>query len=286
MKGSAVDWLRLARIEHAFMVAIAIVISEALTAKYMGIFFYPFSLAAIFPALGPFFITAAAFMLNDYFGYETDLANRRLDRPIVAKKIVRGDALRASVFLFALGLLLALFVNIYCFAIALLFTFLSATYDNYLKKKPLLGNAYIAGSMAVSFIYGNFAVSGELQGIIALFVAISFLAGMGRELIITLRDVRGDRKIGARTLPMIIGGKATLILSSAFFGLSILLSWLPINGNYFSPYAALIAMNNLLLAYCIYRLMDRPSEKSFKAARDLSLLALLIGLLAFATLAI
>ncbi|HLC48030.1 MAG TPA: geranylgeranylglycerol-phosphate geranylgeranyltransferase [Candidatus Norongarragalinales archaeon] len=285
MKGTLSDWLKLSRIEHAFMVAVAIIISEALAAKYSGLPFSPFSMGAIYPVLGPFLITAAAFMLNDYFGFETDKSNKRQDRPLVAKKIERKDALRASVFLYALGLLLAFYVNIYCFTIALFFVFLSAIYDSFLKMKPLLGNAYIASSMAISFIYGNFAVSNDLQDITLLFAAISFLAGMGRELIITLRDVKGDRKIGARTLPMILGKRYTLQLSSVFFIAAIILSWVPINGKYFTAYAFLIAVNNFLLIWCIFLLFGKSAD-AFKKARDLSLLALMVGLAAFATLAI
>ncbi|MFH0970945.1 MAG: geranylgeranylglycerol-phosphate geranylgeranyltransferase, partial [Candidatus Micrarchaeota archaeon] len=231
MKGKLQDWLKLARFEHAILVAIAIFISEAITLKYLGMQF-SFTYATAFPAIGPVLIAAAAFMLNDYFGYETDKANKRFDRPLVAKKIVRHDALVAATFLFALGLALSFFTNIYCFAVALIYSFLSAIYDNYLKKKPLLGNLYIASTMGISFIYGNFAVSTELQEIILLFTAISILAGVGRELIITLRDVKGDRKIGAKTLPMLLGASMTLQLASVFFLAAIVLSWIPIGNKY------------------------------------------------------
>jgi geranylgeranylglycerol-phosphate geranylgeranyltransferase len=276
-------YLRLARIEHAFMVLIAIIISEALTAKYVGAAFQ-INLATIFPAIGPFFIAAAAFILNDYFGFETDKANKRNDRPLVAKLIKKHDALKAAYFLFALGLALSFFVNILCFAVALLFAFLSAIYDNYLKKRPLLGNAFIASSMSISFIYGNFAVAAKLQEIILLFVAISFLAGFGRELIITLRDVIGDKKIGAKTLPMILGRKTTLQLASLFFISAIVLSWIPIK-NSLTPYAFLIAMNNILLLLSIMFIFQKRGD-NYKKARNLSLMALMVGLIAFASLAI
>ncbi len=285
MKGSVSDWLRLARIEHSFLVLIAIIISELLTLKYIGGDVDSYADQILFPAFGPFLIVAAAFILNDYFGFKTDKANKRHERPLVAGKIKKEDALRVSVILFSAGLLLTLFVNIYCFVIAFIFTALSAIYDNYLKRKPLLGNAYIASSMAISFIYGNFAITTEIQEIILLFVAISFLAGMGRELIITLRDVKGDKKISAVTAPMILGKNNTLQLSAAFLICSIFLSWAPINGSYLSLYAILIYANNLLLLYSVFLIFQKGSKENFKRARNLTLLALLIGLIAFATLA-
>ncbi len=85
-------WLRLARIEHSVMVAVAVVSAEAVAAKSAGIAFNAFSFAAIFPALGPFFITAASFVINDFFGVRTDKANRRFDRPLVSGEVHQQPA--------------------------------------------------------------------------------------------------------------------------------------------------------------------------------------------------
>ncbi|MBI5224292.1 geranylgeranylglycerol-phosphate geranylgeranyltransferase [Candidatus Micrarchaeota archaeon] len=281
--GSLNDWLKLARIEHSALVAIAIVISQALSAKFSGGSF-AITYANLFPALGPFFITAGAFILNDYFGFETDRLNGRKERPIVGGRIGKEIALKASLFLMCLGLLLSLFVNFNCFAIALVFAFLSAIYDKVLKPLPLVGNVFIASSMAISFIYGNFAVALVIQPIILLFVGISFFAGVGRELIITLRDVEGDRKIGAKTLPMALGPKNTILLAAVLFGIAIMLSWQPMQQQYVSPYAFLIYANNLLLIKSLLLLADKQNEKNFKKTRNYTLVAILLGLLAFATL--
>ncbi|MFH1257965.1 MAG: UbiA family prenyltransferase [Candidatus Micrarchaeota archaeon] len=281
MRGGFRDWMRLARVEHAAMVIAAVIISEALAAKYAGIAF-AITAGIIYSALGPFALTIGAFILNDYFGYETDKANRRKDRPIVAGVIARRDALKAAYVFYAIGLALIFFVNFYCFIVGLIFAILSATYDNYLKKLPLLGNMYIASSMSASFIYGNFAVTYNLQEIILLFVAISFLAGVGRELIITLRDVEGDRKVGGKTLPMVIGNNSTIALSAALFLIAMIISWVPMEGNYYSAYAILIYLNNFLLAFTVYSAMDGE----FGNARNASLLALAVGLAAFGTLAL
>ncbi len=283
--GNFNDWLKLSRIEHSALVAIAIVISQALSAKFSGGSF-SISYASLFPALGPFFITAGAFILNDYFGFETDRLNGRKDRPLVGGRIGKEIALRAAVFLMCLGLLLSLFVNFNCFAIAVVFAFLSAIYDKVLKPLPLVGNVFIASSMAISFIYGNFAVVNELQPIILLFVGISFFAGIGRELIITLRDVEGDGKIGAKTLPMILGPKNTILLAALLFGIAIMLSWQPMQMQYVSPYAFLIYANNLLLIKSLLLLANKQDGKNFKKARNYTLAAILLGLLAFGVLSL
>ena len=168
----------------------------------------------------------------------------------------------------------------------MVFAFLSAIYDKVLKPLPLVGNVFIASSMAISFIYGNFAVVNELQPIILLFVGISFFAGIGRELIITLRDVEGDGKIGAKTLPMILGPKNTILLAALLFGIAIMLSWQPMQMQYVSPYAFLIYANNLLLIKSLLLLANKQDGKNFKKARNYTLAAILLGLLAFGVLSL
>ena len=279
------NWLALIRYEHSIMVAIAILISEALASKFAGVPFSVFSNSALFPALGPALITAAAFALNDYFGYETDKTNKRTERPIVSGKISKNSALRFSFILYALGLLLSLFVNFACFSVAIVYSILSVAYDPVLKKKPFLGNMFIASSMSVSFLYGNFVVSSKLFDTTLFFILIAFVAGIGRELLITLRDVKGDKKIGAVTVPMLIGSEKTAKLSAVFFGIAILASWLPFLQNFHLFYFILIALNNILLLYSIFLVLRSQSLEVLKKCRNLTLRALMLGLVAFAALA-
>ncbi|MFH1107248.1 MAG: UbiA family prenyltransferase [Candidatus Micrarchaeota archaeon] len=280
------DWLRLARIEHSFMVAIAVVAAEAVAAKSAGLPFDPLSVRALFPALGPFLITAAAFVLNDWFGVKTDKANRRKDRPLVSGKILRTDALKAAVFLYALGLLLAFYAGAAAFAIALAYAALSLAYDPFLKKMPLAGNVFIASSMAISFLYGNFAVVPQVTEFVWLFVGISFFAGVGRELLITLRDVKGDRKIRATTLPMLIGPRATAALSISLFAWAMVLSWVPLYRGAGAAYLLCVLLNNALVLTVMFAVSRSTSPAVLKKARDLTLAALVLGILAFASLAL
>jgi geranylgeranylglycerol-phosphate geranylgeranyltransferase len=280
------DWLKLSRIEHAFMAAFAVVAAEAVAAKSAGIAFDVFSFPALFPVLAPFFITAASFIINDWFGVRTDRANRRFDRPLVSGKISRASALKAATFLYALGLLLAFFAGASAFAIAAAYAALSLAYDPLLKRLPLAGNLFIASSMAISFLYGNLAVVPQVQEYVLLFCAVSFFAGIGRELIITLRDVKGDRKIGAATLPMLIGARATVALSTSFFAWAIALSWVPLFREINYAYLLFMLLNNALVLYVMLALARLQTPAALKKARDLTLAALVLGILAFAALAL
>ncbi|MBU1198111.1 UbiA family prenyltransferase [Candidatus Micrarchaeota archaeon] len=280
------DWWKLARLEHAFLVAAAIVAAEALTAKSLAVSFSLFSFAVWFPVFGPFCITAASFIFNDVQGLGSDRANHRIERPLVSRRIRVSDALKASMFLYALGMLLALFVNAWAFGVAFVFAAFSLVYDSVLKKRPLLGNVFIASSMGISFVYGNFVFSPVLQEYVFLFVAVSFFAGIGRELLITLRDVKGDAKEGMRTLPMLLGSVRTVRVSGALFLIALLLTWIPLFQSFHHAYFLLIAMNHALVLYALFLVVRSPSLAHLKKARNLTLLALGAGLLGFASLAL
>ncbi|MFH1056247.1 MAG: UbiA family prenyltransferase [Candidatus Micrarchaeota archaeon] len=275
--GSIRDWIALTRAEHSAIVFIAIIASEFVVAKKI-------SLEMIFPAIGPALITLGAFAWNDYFGIKTDSFLKRLDRPLVSGRVGRKTAFYGAIALFALGCVFASLVNQVVFTIALAFTVLSMLYDVFLKKTPLLGNAFIASSMSFSFLYGNYAVSTVLNHYVLLFIAISFFAGLGRELVITLRDVKGDEKIGAKTLPMVIGTKGTVILSSALFHLAVVISLAPFMQSINLAYLLFIGIADVLILISAWKLVFNQTTPTLKKIRNYTLYALMAGVIAFLAL--
>ncbi len=277
-------WHSLFRTEHAVITFIGVLVGELLTVGN-------FSTSFFFPAVGPALITLAAFALNDYFGYETDKANKRKDRPLVGGQIQKSYALYAAVLLFVVGLAAMFFVNQTVFLISFVYVLLSLLYDQFLKKLPLLGNIFIAITMAGPFIYGNLAVSSQLSSVVLLISSIAFLAGIGRELLITLRDVKGDKKIGATTLPMLIGSKSTVYLSAIFILVAVALSFVPILNFYnivavlpHSPillYSIFLVPCDALLFLTVSKALKNQDNLTLKKCRNYTLLALLFGVVAF-----
>ncbi len=275
-------WHSLFRSEHALITFIGVLVGALLAA-------YRFSPFLLFAAIGPALITLAAFALNDYYGYETDKANKRIDRPIVAGKIKRQHALYAALALFSVGLVLTYLVNFTVFLLSLVYVMSCFLYDTFLKKLPLVGNVFIALTMAGPFVYGNFAVSSNLNSIVLLLAVIAFLVGLGRELLNTLRDVEGDKKIGAQTLPMILGGKNTAIISSVLILAAVLLSFIPLfTSLFFVPlfYAVFLIPCVLLLLLTVYKALKSQDNLSLKQCRNYTLAALGCGVLAFLALAV
>ncbi len=279
-------WHRLFRTEHALITFIGVAAGAFLAVGSSTDKFLPgFLIFLAVSALGPALITLAAFALNDYFGYETDRVNKRKDRPIVSGEIKRNHALYAALTLFALGLIATYFVNFTVFLLSLLYVVLCFAYDTFLKKLPLLGNVFIALTMAGPLVYGNLAVYASLSSTVVLLAVIAFLVGLGRELLNTLRDVQGDKKIGATTLPMLLGGKNTVLLSSLFIIAAVLLSFVPLSSAPFLYVVPLIPCDFLLLL-TVYKVLKSQDNVTLKQCRNYTLFALVFGVVAFLSLAV
>ena len=272
-------WHGLFRTEHALITLVGVAVGQLSVADFYH--------TSIFAGVGPALITLAAFALNDYLGFETDKANKRSDRPIVAGTIKREHALYAALLLFLAGLFLTYLVNFTVFLISLAYVALSILYDLLLKKLPLVGNAIIALTMAGPFIYGNLAFTPMLSQKVVLLSVIAFLVGVGRELLNTLRDVKGDKKVGATTLPMLIGPRGTVFLSSFLILAAVFLSFVPLLSEPLPLlYAALLLPCDLLLLLTVYNALKSSDIVILAQCRNYTLAALGFGALAFLGLAI
>lgn len=159
-------------------------------------------------------VTAAGNVINDYFDVEIDRVNRP-DRPIPAGLVSLQAARAYAVTLFLAGILVCLFTNTLCIAIAIFNSLLLVGYAAWLKRTPLLGNITVSYLAASMFLFGG--ALGGLPGLLHVmpFAVMTFFAMLARELVKDGEDVEGDRVSGAVTIPIRYGIKATMLL--AFF---------------------------------------------------------------------
>jgi len=269
-------FLRLARIEHSIFLAIAVVIGELVVTERIEL------LPTLFGMLSVFFIGIASFTINDFLDYNTDKKNKRKDRPLVNGSISMWSAIVAAKIGFPLGILFSLFVNLECFVIAVIFSALAIAYSYHLKKLVLTGNLFIAFSMAIPLVYGNYIVSGNIDLAICLLALMAFLTGVGREIIKSVQDIKGDKASGRRTLPAAIGRKFSVYFAAYYVVLAIAISPVPFltlprfYGDWL--YLAPVMVTDLMLLWSIYLSL---ALKELEKARKISLGALGIGLIGF-----
>lgn len=268
------ELFKLTRFEHAIMLAFAVLIAETAVLGAVP----QASLALVLSVLVPVFSEMGSFALNDYLDMATDRLNKKTDRPLVKGTISPGFALNFSVASLVLSVVLAFFINMPAFAIALAFNVLAVLYNWKLKDLPLVGNVYIALTMAIPFIFGNFVVAPALAPITLILALLGFVAGLAREIIKSAEDMEGDRKArGSRTLPIIIGERNAVLSAVALYILFIGLSALPFFQGL--PAAALPVSFVLVADIMVLAICYKSIKGEYRFARKASLAAFMLGMI-------
>jgi 4-hydroxybenzoate polyprenyltransferase len=272
-------WRRLFRIEHALMLCVAVLIGELLSGGLPTLHLLLLSLAV------PAFIEMGSFALNDWFDVKTDKENNRKDRPIASGEISPSAAINAAAISYALGISAAAFLPTMAFYLALAFALLSILYNWKLKDLPLIGNAYIAASMAIAFPFGSLVAGQIVPYSILAISAVAFVSGLGREILKSCEDLEGDIKHrNSRTLPAVIGKKNAALFAAVIYSLLIPLSFLPFSLGLHATLLSLslVALTSLSFAFMAFSAYSDSSKENLKALRAASLLALAVGLLGYA----
>lgn len=180
-------------------------------------------------------IAAAGYIINDYFDIKLDKINKP-ESVIISKYIKRRVAIVLHSILNAVGVFFGFYVAYRAGMIMLGFIFpIIASglwfYSLNLKKKPLVGNlsialmaalvplivylfevVYIKSNSSV-FIYEskNYHLARYYTIGLALF---AFLLTLMREIVKDVEDIKGDREMGCRTLPIVLGvNKSKIIMA-------------------------------------------------------------------------
>lgn len=198
-------------------------------------------------------IAAGGYVINDYFDIKIDRINRP-DRVIVGETLTKPAAMRMSIGLSAVGVLLGGLVAWLCSSwtmgiLILLMPGLLWFYSSSYKRQFIIGNLIVAFASAVvpmllglanEGMFQPFIIEhdlqplyGELQPVIRViytwlggFALMIFLYTWIREILKDLQDQMGDRELECRTLPIKIGELWTKIVVTLLILLTIgLLCW-------------------------------------------------------------
>jgi len=257
--------------------------------------------------LATVFLTAAGYVINDYFDRKTDQVNRP-KTVIVGRKINRRTAMVAHVVFNTIGILLGCYVSyvsgmyqagiIYILVAALLW-FYSTNY----KRQILTGNVLVAILTAMvplmvviyeipllnktynQYMDGSFNWLANYVLIISYF---AFIATLIREIIKDIEDIEGDKLYNSKTLPIAIGAKGAKTVVLILIGiliLSLYLIYFGFDEQYFLIYNhhytfwyILIVLTAPLL-FLVYKLAIAKSKNEFHIASNLSKIIMLLGII-------
>ena len=208
------------------------------------------------------FITSAGFAINDYFDRESD-AVIKPKRPIPSGALSLKQVVAVSGVLFALGLVMAAFINWLSFAIIAVDSLLLLVYSYMVKRKSgFVANVLVGILTGTAFMFGEATVTNNLSIISLSLYPIAF-GTIGGNVLRDILSVDGDSKVGYPTLPQKIGSVSAAKVGAIFFLLTGLLAPLPaipfFAGHFTIYYLPLILLWSVLLIYSSVRLITSGS---------------------------
>jgi geranylgeranylglycerol-phosphate geranylgeranyltransferase len=207
------------------------------------------------------FITSAGFAINDYFDRESD-AIIKPNRPIPSGALSLKQVVAVSGVLFAVGLVMAAYINLLSFAIIAIDCALLLVYSILVKRKSgFVANVMIGILTGTAFLYGEATVSAPpTLSLISLSLYPIAFGTIGGNVLRDVLSLEGDSKVGYPTLPKKIGISGSVKAAAVFFTLTGVLAPLPIFiGNFNFYYLPLILLWSVFLIYASVCLVTSSS---------------------------
>ena len=275
MNFNLIALLSLIRPINSFMIGLAVVVGIAIGSPDML-----FSRLTIYGFITGFSISSYSMIINDIYDIEIDKVNQP-ERPLAKQIISINSALSLSLILLLIGLTSSLLISYYNIIITAIFSFLSWFYNIWGKKQGIIGNSIVASSMSIPFIFGGI-ITGNISLLVWSISLIAFLSGMGREIIKTIADIKGDKIKGIKSVSIKFGSRNAMLIACGFILISIIISFIPIYLNLIQIYyIPLLIMTDLILLYSIFIISKNYSKSESLKVKKLILYAMLFGLITF-----
>ncbi|NQV16411.1 geranylgeranylglycerol-phosphate geranylgeranyltransferase [bacterium] len=225
-------------------------------------------------------INGAGNIINDIYDIEIDRINRP-ERPLPSGKMKLSTARAYMIELFTLGIFCSWLISLETFIIAgLIATPVLIAYSAWFKRLPLLGNITVSFMLGLTFIYVGSAF-GKIEATVVM-ATLAFGFTLIRELVKDLEDIRGDRELGARTLPLIWGEQPTVKFTILIILIFAVLDLLPFAlGIYGDIYLWLVLLGiNIPLLISVRVLWKHPTNINYGRIQLFLKLDIFVGLAA------
>jgi len=240
--------------------------------------------------LATLLLVSAIEAINDVYDVETDIANKRYDRPIARGAFSREYVRNLTSFFFIISvLIIATLVLIYQVTIVLLlftlFCVLVGVGYNYVKRTGFIGNMWVSIGYVAPFFIGFFLLKPNEELIILnclLMLTASFFLATGREIIKDIQDYKGDLESQLNSLAVKIGPEKAGYVAMAFFGIAVVcasIAGIMVYQNLI--FWLLLAVLIIILSMTSYTILTEPPASGGKKARKYTRWSLWIALGAF-----
>ena len=235
-----------------------------------------------------YWLGLAAYVYNDLTDFEVDKINKT-NRPSVTGKVTKNQLIITVCLMFTIGLCLTASINFYTFGVSIIFTALAIFYSHpkfKLKDKFALKTVITAAGAGLLSLLGGMAMLNLslpiLYSAFAFFIFYFILSPLG-----DIADIKGDRAVGRRTFPVVLGMKPTLMIVLSVPIMIIILTWISYDVLHINILGVFTSITTCVAIIAVIlkisnRLHDVDSIKSIRPSmRYLNVLMQISMLLAF-----
>jgi 4-hydroxybenzoate polyprenyltransferase len=256
-----------------------------------------------FLVMATVFITAAGYVINDYFDAKTDLVNKP-EKVILGRLLNRRWAIILHIVFNTIGIGLGAYISFYIGLPVLTLVFVLITgilwfYSTTYKRQFLVGNltvALLTALVPLMVILFEIPLLNKEYGLllkemhinfmhiviwVGMFAVFAFLLTLTREIIKDIEDFEGDQAYGRNTLPIVMGLANTkiVVISLLTFTLGALLYLYVTFLNDTLTLIYFIALLFIPLLILGYKLVIANQKSDYRWASNLSKLIMLAGIL-------
>ena len=195
-------------------------------------------------------------IINDIFDIDVDMVNSS-DKPLPSKEAI----IFASI-ITGFGLLSALFISGLAVLLYIIFWIIGFLYNWKFKEKGFFGNLFVSFSVGFTIIFGGIVVYNPWKTAVLICSLMIFLFDLSEEIAADTMDIEGDKKRNIKSIPILIGRKKSLYISSSLLFLEVILTYLPvILGIFGVSYLILISLTNMIILFLGIKLLKSQSIK-------------------------
>ncbi|MHA1941690.1 MAG: UbiA family prenyltransferase [Candidatus Hodarchaeales archaeon] len=183
--------------------------------------------------LATMLLTWAIQAINDYYDIETDIANKRYDRPLARGDLDKNFVRNLVMFMFSLATCIIAYIviiyktTVYLFLFTLVFIGIGIGYNLGVKRTGFIGNIWVSSGYVAPLFMGFFMLNPTNQtALLACLIILNsaFFLSVGREIVKDIQDHSGDKILQLNSLAVKYGPEKAGYIAMIFFAIALVSS--------------------------------------------------------------
>lgn len=249
-------------------------------------------------------ISAAGYIINDYFDVQIDIVNKP-DKVVIGKSMHRRLAMALHTMMNIAGVSIGFYIgweigNIQLGFVQLISSGLLWFYSTNYKRQFIIGNVIVSLLSALVVIVVGFyepilynalsnsaqEASGKILYTLSAYSFFAFITSMIREIVKDIEDSKGDADYNCKTIPIVLGIRKSktivFILTVILIGTIGFIQFKQLAHNYIHPFLYVLFFIQTPLLYMLWQLRKAEEQNEFHQISGIIKGIMLMGILSMA----